>query len=156
MKESDSFIRELAAAFSLAHAQIAKQIRDLSDDALAWTPAVETNSISTLVVHVLGSEAELLRLIKGLPAPRDRPAEFSGPPKDAATLLAKIDVAEDLLNDIGSQIGEADLRRSFLRPSAVRIKEPGSGLFWIINGYGHAREHLAHIELTRQLYERSK
>jgi len=26
-----------------------------------------------------------------------------------------------------------------------------SGLMWIIGNYGHAREHLGHIQLTRQL-----
>jgi len=32
-------------------------------------------------------------------------------------------------------------------------QEPKPGLLWLISNYGHAREHLAQIELTKQLYD---
>ena len=37
------------------------------------------------------------------------------------------------------------------RPRGDRPPRPG--LEWLVTNYGHAREHLAQIELTRQLYE---
>jgi len=29
---------------------------------------------------------------------------------------------------------------------------PQSGFFWLMRNYGHLREHLAQIQLTKQLY----
>ena len=33
-------------------------------------------------------------------------------------------------------------------------RQPQTGLHWLLTNYGHAREHLAHIQLTKQLYAR--
>ncbi len=38
-----------------------------------------------------------------------------------------------------------------LRPRGDRRPRPG--LEWLISNYGHAREHLAQVELTKQLYD---
>jgi hypothetical protein len=152
MTSSNGFAETLVSAVSQVHRQLRKQVEGLSGGALSWQPAEDTNSISTIVVHMLGSQAELLSLVKGLPADRDRATEFATPPQTAAALLELIDLAEQSLHEIGTTIGEADLSARFIRPSAVRNKEPRTGLFWLLNGYGHAREHLAQIELTRQVY----
>ena len=32
-------------------------------------------------------------------------------------------------------------------------RPPRAGLVWLFENYGHAREHLAQMELTKQLYE---
>jgi hypothetical protein len=37
-----------------------------------------------------------------------------------------------------------------IRPRGDR--PPQTGLHWLLSNYGHAREHLAHIQLTKQLY----
>ncbi len=152
MTAANGFTETLVSAMSQVHRQLQKQVGDLSPDALAWQPAEDSNSISTIVVHMLGSQAELLSLVKGLRADRDRVAEFATPPQTAQALLELIDLADESLHETGTTISEADLTATFLRPSAVRNKEPRTGLFWLLNGYGHAREHLAQIELTRQLY----
>ena len=47
-------------------------------------------------------------------------------------------------------IGVSDPHR--VRPSAVRNRAPRTGLFWLLNSYGHAREHLAQLQLTEQLF----
>lgn len=142
----------LVAGLSRVHASVRTEIQGLTTEALAWHPGGETNSISTIAIHALESEAELLRIIAGLPAPRDRASEFSAPPERAQDLERRIESAELLLQELGPRIREADLVAEFERPSAVRNKEPRTGLFWLINGYGHAREHLAQIQLTRQMF----
>jgi hypothetical protein len=38
-----------------------------------------------------------------------------------------------------------------MRPRGDR--PPKLGLEWLVSNYGHAREHLAQIELTKQLYD---
>jgi hypothetical protein len=40
---------------------------------------------------------------------------------------------------------------SELRPRGDR--PPQRGIWWLLTNYGHAREHLAQIELTKQLYD---
>jgi hypothetical protein len=40
------------------------------------------------------------------------------------------------------------------RPRADRPAE--TGLHWLLTNYGHAREHLAHIQLTKQLYAEAR
>jgi hypothetical protein len=37
-----------------------------------------------------------------------------------------------------------------IRPRGDR--PPQTGLYWLLSNYGHAREHLAHIQLTKQIY----
>ena len=32
-------------------------------------------------------------------------------------------------------------------------RDPQIGLHWLLNNYGHAREHIGHLELTAQLYK---
>ena len=41
-----------------------------------------------------------------------------------------------------------------VRPRGERT--PETGLHWLLTNYGHAREHLGHIQLTKQLYAEAK
>ena len=142
----------LVQELSRLHSELRHAVEDMSDEVVAWRPGSDMNSISTLVVHVLGSEAELLNLVAQLPAVRDRALEFSTPPKSSVDLLARIDQAERLLTELTPALGQADLNVQLVRPSAIRNREPQSALFWLLNGYGHVREHLAQIALTRQMH----
>src|SRR5215207_9472705 len=107
----DPVVEKIAEQFQVVHGHLRDHVRDLSVEELNWKPAPEANSIAVLVVHTLGSEAEVLRVVADVPNVRDRDAE---------------------------------------RPRGER--GPQTGLHWLVTNYGHAREHLAHIELTKQLY----
>jgi hypothetical protein len=109
----------------------------------------ETNSIAVLVHHTLGSAAQVLRLIAGVPAARDREAEFriTAADLDAAGLRAEIDAAEALLDELGPRLTAERLAAIIERPD----RNPHIGLHWLVTNYGHAREHLAHLQLTRQV-----
>ena len=152
MQAIDGFAATLVEELSRLHAQLRQAVEHLDEQTLAWHPGPDTNSISTIVVHVLGSEAELLRLAAGSPAQRDRPAEFAAPPENASSLVARVDGADHLLEELGPALERADLNATFTRPSAVRNREPRTALFWLLNGYGHGREHLAQIHLTQQMF----
>ena len=146
MEPSVSTIAEL---YKEVHQRIREIVTDLDAEALDWSPGPETNSISVLVVHTLGSEAEVLRTVRGLTSDRDRDAEFVGRPATAADLLARLDAADALLDEHASAITAGDLESMRERPT----REPRLGRYWLFSNYGHAREHLAHMQLTRQLYE---
>jgi len=141
----------LSAVLSLyvdAHQQIRALIANLEADALEYTPAPGTNSIAVLVVHTLGSEAEALRIVAGVPNQRDRDAEFRPSDENVHSLLQRLDAAGQFLNEITPKLTSERLATKMPRGD----RAPETGLYWLVRNYGHEREHLAHMELTLQMY----
>ena len=48
----------------------AMKITGLDPEGLNWVPTEGANSISTIVTHLVGSEAETIRTVAGLPSGR--------------------------------------------------------------------------------------
>jgi hypothetical protein len=144
----DPVVAKIAEQFQVVHGQLRDEVRDLSVEELNWKPAPETNSSAVLVVHTLGSEAEVLRVAANVPGERDRPAEFRVTATGADDLLREIDQADAYIEAMAPRITAEDLAAE--RPRGDR--PPETGLHWLLTNYGHAREHLAHIQLTKQLY----
>lgn len=139
--------RTVHELYSDLHEKLREQVRDLDADALSWSPMEGANSIAVLVTHSIGSEREMVRAIRQVRMPRDRDAEFRSQ-NDAATLLEMIDAAERDLEEFLDPVTAEDLTE--LRARGDRPPRPG--LNWLLSNYGHLREHLAQIELTRQLH----
>lgn len=138
-------------SFHSVHDQIRELVEGMDRRALNWKPHPDANSIMVLVVHTLGSEQEMLRAVRAIPTERDRPAEFVAE-GEAADLLALLDQADRELDEhIGSMSGP-DLAE--MRPRGDRPPRPG--LEWLLQNYGHAREHLAQMELTKQLHSAAR
>jgi hypothetical protein len=146
---SDLLVRTIVALYHHVHQELRDELQDVDGQALDWTPGPDTNAISTLVVHLLASEAEMLRSVRGLPSARDRSAEFAAHPATREEVLRLIDVADAALDQLGVGISLQDLRALRVRPNKPT---PQPGLFWLLRNYGHAREHLAHLQLTKQMY----
>jgi hypothetical protein len=144
----DPVMAKIAEQFQVVHGNLRDEVRDLSVEELNWKPAPETNSIAVLVVHTLGSEAEVLRVAANVPGERDRPAEFRVTATAAEDLIKEIDEADSYIEAMAPRITADDLAAE--RPRGDR--PPETGLHWLLTNYGHAREHLAHIQLTKQLY----
>jgi len=134
--------------FHAVHAAMREQVRDMDAGTLNWKPLPLANSIAVLVSHALGAEREMIRAVRLLATERDREAEFKAE-ADAADLLALLDQADRELDEHLGAITAADLTE--MRPRGDRPPRPG--LNWLISNYGHVREHLAQIELTKQLYD---
>jgi hypothetical protein len=134
--------------FHEVHEGIREQVDGVDRDALNWKPHPEANSVAVLVVHTLGSEREMIRAVRLISTERDRPAEFKAE-ADAAELLALLDRADRELDEHVGALTAADLTE--MRPRGDRPPRPG--LEWLVSNYGHAREHLAQIQLTKQLYD---
>ncbi len=133
--------------FHELHQGIREQVEGVDRDAINWKPHPDANSVAVLVVHTLGSEREMIRAVRMVSTERDRPAEFKAE-AEAADLLALLDRADRELDEHIGALTAADL--SEMRPRGDRPPKPG--LEWLVSNYGHAREHLAQIQLTRQLY----
>jgi hypothetical protein len=134
--------------FHEVHQGIREQVEGADRDALNWKPHPDANSVAVLAVHMLGSEREMIRAVRMLSTERDRPAEFKAE-ADAADLLALLDRADREVDEHIGGLTAADLTE--LRPRGDRPPKPG--VEWLLSNYGHAREHLAQIQLTKQLYK---
>jgi hypothetical protein len=134
--------------FHAVHDGMRDQVRGMDAGTLNWKPLPLANSITVLVVHTLGSEREVIRALRSLATERDREQEFKTEAQ-ADDLLALLDRADRELDEHLADLTAADLTE--LRPRGNRPPRPG--IEELLSNYGHAREHLAQIELTKQLYD---
>ena len=141
----------LLGLFHQLHRLVDAEVAALDDDGLNWVPAPGANSVATVVTHLLGSEAETLRAVAGVDAERDRDAEFAHGARDRVTLLGETAAADRLLGELGPLIDEGRLGALVALPT-LPATDRRTGLAWLVANYGHAREHLGHLQLTAQLY----
>ena len=144
----DATVAPIVDLFRSVHQQLRDVVQDAESEELNWSPGPEMNSIAVLVTHTLGSELDTLLLVRDIKGDRDRDAEFRVSAGSAAELLDAIDRADELLVEHGEAITANDLAATRTRPG----RDPQIALHWLINNYGHAREHLGHLGMTRQLY----
>ena len=145
---AQSVATTVAALYREIHNKMREQVRGMDHGTLNWSPLPKANSIAVLVTHALGSESEMLRSLRRIATDRDRESEFKVE-TEAAELLALLDRADRELDEHVPALTAADLTE--LRPRGDRPPRPG--IDWLISNYGHAREHLAQMELTKQLYD---
>jgi hypothetical protein len=138
----------VGALYHSVHEQMREHVRGMDRGTLNWKPLPLANSIAVLVVHTLGSEREVIHAVRSQTTERDRPGEFRAE-VEADELLALLDQADRELDEQLGVVTAADL--TDMRPRGDRPPRPG--LDWLVSNYGHAREHLAQIELTKQLYD---
>ncbi len=139
--------------FRQLHQQLRDELAGLPDEACNWVPTPGANSIATIVTHTVGSEAETLRCVAGVGCERDREAEFVARTRTGRDVLGLLRGADDLLGKLEPRLEEDRLRAEISLPT-LPAEEVRPGLTWLIGNYGHAREHLGQIQLTKQLYLR--
>ncbi len=137
--------------FKQVHDQIRGEIEGLDGPGLNWKPGPGTNSVGTVITHVVGSEAETLRIVAGIVDHRDRDGEFLHPLHTLSQVSEALDQADTLITEVGRQINSRRLRARLSLPT-LPPNERRSGLTWLVGNYGHAREHVGQIQLTKQLY----
>ena len=135
-------------AFRDLHQNLRDQVKGLDAGTLNWRPLPKANSVAILVTHTIGSELEMIHAVRSDVIPRDRDSEFRAE-ADADRLLEMIDAADREMDEQIAALTAEDLTE--LRPRGDRPPQPG--LFWLATNYGHSREQLAQIELTKPLYD---
>jgi hypothetical protein len=138
----------LAGLYRALHEQLREHVRGMDHGTLNWRPLPKANSIAVLVVHVLGAEMDVMRTLRSAPSDRDREAEFRVE-AEAGDLLALLDQADRELDEYLGAVTAVDLTE--MKPRGDRPPKPG--IEWLLSNYGHAREHVAQLELTKQLYD---
>ena len=137
----------IGSLFTEMHREIRQQVEGLDRKALNWKPHPDANSIAALVFHALGSEREMINAVRGIKTERDRAAEFEVE-ADAADLIALLEIADADMDRHVDALTAHDL----VAPRPRGDRPPRPGLEWLVRNYGHEREHLAQIEITKQLY----
>lgn len=150
MSGTDRYLQDIIDLHRDAHKQMREVIAGLDGEGLNWMPGPDTSSIGTIVTHALGAEAEVLRNILQIPTNRDRSSEFASQTHERDRLLQLLDAADDDWQHLAPRIQENDLQTLRPRPNKP---VPQSGLFWLVRNYGHIREHVAQMQLTKQLFQ---
>lgn len=146
----DQTVATIVDLYHSIHTQFRESVQDMDSEQLNWSPGPGLNSVAVLVTHTLGSELDTLLFVRDLQGDRDRESEFQVSAASASELIEAIDRADTLLGEHGERITGDVLASTRTRPD----RDPQVGLHWLINNYGHAREHLGHLHMTRQLYDR--
>lgn len=132
-------------------------VEGLPGEALDWKPAGDdTNSIAVLATHVLHSTLSWLSVAVGAPLPdRDRESEFRVRSDDPAALLAFIDDFSSQIKALLDSTREVDWaanRKAHARPDPS-LPDYVPAAWAALHAIEHLREHIAHIGLTRQLWQ---
>lgn len=150
-----ALVATVVAGYRSLHARIRAELTDLDRHGTAWAPGEETNTVSSLVVHLLGSEAEALRAAAGVPCERDRASEFAARTLAPPDLLVRLERADALLEGLAPRLAAADLGRVVAKPSlAPTDRRPAAT--WLVDNLAHAAEHVGQLALTAQLYRQAR
>lgn len=141
-------VATLADRFKHVHNVLRAELAGFTPNQLAFVPGPAMNSVAVLVTHLLGSEAQIWSLVAGRDASRDRQSEFTHPVQSVEELLALLDRADRRIDELAPTIDAAALASEWRRASDAAVR---TGALWLILTYGHISEHLAHLQLTKQL-----
>jgi uncharacterized damage-inducible protein DinB len=133
-------------------------VAEAPSEALNWRPGgADTNSIAVLATHTMHSTRSWMSVALGAPLPdRDRESEFRVTVDVTSELLALVDAftadIEGLLDGAKGGVDWAAMRKTHPRnPAAPESVPAGRAMLHAIE---HAAAHVAHMQLTRQLWER--
>ena len=147
----EPFAADALDIIKTCHDGLRSAVKNADPQALNWLPGPEMNSISILVIHVLGSERFWLGQAVGTNLERDRDAEFQSNTDDPTPVLRRIDEADAEAASILTGFSAEDANRQL--PFQDRKV---SGMWAVMHVIEHLREHLGHTELTLQLWAQQK
>ncbi|HLY65032.1 MAG TPA: DinB family protein [Chloroflexota bacterium] len=138
---------ELLDVFLKANARVRDNLAGLDSAGLNWRPGADTNSVACLVEHIVNTEERnLARALESVSAPQN--PGFPTRSYDLAELHGLLERADRMLRDLAGRAATVSLSRVVEHPH----RGPSSALVLLIETVGHVKEHVGHLELTRQLY----
>lgn len=139
--------------FDAFHRELRDLLAGLPPEALNWRPLEHgddhaANSLAVILTHALGAEQFwVAEVFGGRAMNRDRAAEFRTVVSDAAALLAKIEMAEQLIREVLATTPAERLEEN------VAVRDEERTRRWaVIHALEHTALHLGHMEITRQLW----
>lgn len=131
-------------------------IAGASPEALNWRPGEDMNTIAVIVTHAMHSTRMWLSAAVDAPKPdRDRPKEFLATAANADELLSFFDtIAADVrgLLDTDAPFEAGAVRHDYHRMVDDPLEDV-TAAWALLHALEHLQEHVAHAQLTRQLWE---
>jgi hypothetical protein len=148
---SDPMVTAAAQLLDDALTAMRETVSGAEPAALDWRPGPDTNSIAVLTVHSMHSTRSWLSVAMGAPLPeRDRPAEFEATSESVGDLLGFYD---SMATDCRALL-DGHLAFDPVAERATHIPDDRrTGSWALMHALTHLREHVAHTQLTRQLWE---
>jgi hypothetical protein len=152
---TDPLVKAARHLFDQSAAEMRASIEGASPEALNWRPAGDdTNSIAVLATHSLHSSRWWLSVALGMPEPaRDRDSEFVASTGDAASLLTFCDSMTADCRGLLSIEEPVDWSQSLTTTRERGDPENLTAGWALLHALEHLREHVAHLQLTRQLWD---
>jgi hypothetical protein len=133
------------------HGDFEKSIAGLPVEALDWIPGNDMNSLAGLIVHTAGATRFLVgEIAGGIPANRDREAEFKVSGMDEAALKACLGENRDFVRGVLEKLSVDDLSQSRFIAARNRDYVIAEAVFHALD---HTGLHVGHAEITRQLWD---
>ncbi len=152
---TDPMVAAARHLFDQSAAEMRASIEGTSSEALNWRPAgEETNSIAVLAVHSLHSTRWWLSVAVGEPEPeRDRDSEFAASTEDDSALLAFCDSMTTDCRALLSIEEPVDWSHQLTTTREQGDPDSLTAGWALLHAMEHLREHVSHLQLTRQLWE---
>ena len=146
-----TFFAEYLHLLRDCHNGILQTIEGLPPEALDWAPGQDMNSITVLVFHTTGSVRFWIGDIAAQEnSNRDRDAEFRAHGVEVDILKKRLTDNLEYARTALEKMTLQDLETKRVRPSDGREL---TVTYALLHALEHAREHLGHIQMTRQLWE---
>ena len=150
---SDPFIAAARAIYEISATDLRSSIEGLGIEGLHWTPdAPDTNSAAILMAHAMGSARDWICIAVGAERPpRSRADEFLNRFDSEEQALALVDGLRTDTLRVFDETGSVDwcevIQNNGQPGDPVR-----SRAYCLMHALEHLREHVAHLQLTRQLW----
>lgn len=135
------------------HDEIRNAIQGLSPEELDWSSGTEMNSLTVLIVHLIGAERYWVGdVILGESSGRNRDLEFKARGFSEVDLVSRLGAIETYLQNAFESFSFHDLQEKRISPRNGLEVTVGWALCHALK---HTALHAGHIQLTRQQLARS-
>jgi len=148
----NSFYADYLLSLKEIHDDICNAIKGLLPEELDWSSGTEMNSLTVLVVHLIGAERYWIGdVVLGESSGRDRDLEFMVRGLSEADLVSRLEEIEMYLQKALEALSLQEHQEKRISPRNGREVTVGWALCHALK---HSALHSGHIQLTRQMWER--
>jgi uncharacterized damage-inducible protein DinB len=141
-----------AAALALARQQAdtsRRVVTGLPDEALAWRPGTDTNSLAVMITHAWGAAGAWTARAAGFEIERDRSQEF----RTVASAVDLIELVDRSLERVEGHLARIDPAGYGEQWTNAAGDDERTRVACLLHALEHTQEHLGQAMLTRQLWE---
>jgi uncharacterized damage-inducible protein DinB len=147
----NSFYADYLLNLKEIHDDIRNTIMGLLPEELDWSSGTEMNSLTALIVHLIGAERYWIGdVIFGESSGRDRDSEFMARGLSDADLVSRLEEIETYIQKALERLSLQELQEKRISPRNGREVTVGWALCHALK---HTALHSGHIQLTRQMWE---